>query len=405
MPSIPQVEVHEIGGQCCWMIDWCKVFSHHLRVHQPSLSGEMRGFHVVFQIRVRDSGTLVFWDDDGSIIRCNGKLLHEDRECHSLVQHEIAVRAGDCLEVAQWQYHGEWIWAACLDPAEHLSTTLDIFSEYLPSVQKRLAEPNGPPLKMYFGCGAPARTVLCLYSMILNGYRPSSIHIFGEYQWTDSVRRLLAALLPFADIVPTSDVCRNLSALRPGLADLALRDWGVMKLCIGLLHPPFEYCFLDDDIFILDSVDDASAAFQNVNLVFAPDRDYSQDYIAIWKLDQQRLSTGNLNTGLYWLRNNHAAEQVAGRLASPRPNHVPGWQWEQGLMALEYSQDTVCALSSQRYFYPCFDGLPEGITGYDYARNPCGFASVHFGGLAEKPSDATARMLARQVLKPRRTRR
>jgi len=67
-------------------------------------------------------------------------------------------------------------------------------------------------------------------------------------------------------------------------------------------------------------------------------------------------------------------------------------------MALEYARDTSKALLTQRYFYPFFDGLPGGMSGYDYARNPCGFASVHFGGLAEKPSDAASRMLAPQVL-------
>ncbi len=383
------------------MVDWRKVFSEHLRFHHPRSSGEMRGFHVVFQLRARDSGTLIFWDDDGSIIRYNGKILHEDRECHPLARHEVVVQAGDCLEIAQWQCHGDWIWAACLDLAEDFSSTLAVFSEYLPCVQERLAKPNGPPLKMYFGCEAPFRSVLCLYSMVMNGYRPSSVHIFGEYQWTEGARRVFETLLPFAEIVPTVNVCRELSALRPSLAELVLREWGVMKLCIGLLYPPREYCFLDDDVFILDCVEDASAAFQKTNLVYAPDADYSEDYAAIWKLDHQPLPTGNLNTGLYWLRNNHTAEKIASRLASPRPAHVPGWQWEQGLMALEYAQETTFALPSQRYFYPYFDGLPEGIAGYDYAGNPCGFASVHFGGLAEKPSDATARMLVRQVLKPR----
>jgi hypothetical protein len=38
------------------------------------------------------------------------------------------------------------------------------------------------------------------------------------------------------------------------------------------------------------------------------------------------------------------------------------------------------------------------MLGYDYAANPCGFASVHFGGLAEKPTDSVARLLAADIL-------
>src|SRR5207247_10181024 len=96
--------------------------------------------------------------------------------------------------------------------------------------------------------------------------------------------------------------------------------------------------------------------------------------------------------------NTHDPAEVGELLLAPAHTYTPSWLWEQGFMALEYSRDTSCALSGQRYFYPFFDGLPGGITGYDYGRNPCGFASVHFGGLMEKPSDSTSRMLAAQIL-------
>ncbi len=38
------------------------------------------------------------------------------------------------------------------------------------------------------------------------------------------------------------------------------------------------------------------------------------------------------------------------------------------------------------------------MIGYDYARNPCGFVSIHYGGLAEKLSDVVALMLAPDIL-------
>ncbi len=74
------------------------------------------------------------------------------------------------------------------------------------------------------------------------------------------------------------------------------------------------------------------------------------------------------------------------------------WIWEQGLIALAYAREEIFELSGQRYFYPIFDGLPGGMLGYDYANNPCSFASIHFGGLAEKPSDGVTLTLLPQIL-------
>jgi len=396
MPQLPVFQDLSIQGQTYWAVDWRQTFSADLRFHSPWRSGEMRGFHVVFQIRIRDSGTLVFWDDDGCVIRRGGQLVHEDRECHALTRHEISVRAGDCLEIAHWQYHGDWIWAGRLEPQDNAAATIDIFNGYLPRVQEALREPNGPPLKMFFGGSAPARSILCLYSTILRGYRPSSIHIFGEYQWDGERRGLFEQLLPFATIAPTAAVLERIASVRRGLEELALAHWQVMKLCIGLLCDPCEYGFQDDDIFILDSVTDALQAFERCDLVYAPDADNSIGYRGIWGGKDQPLPTGNINTGLYWLRNKHEPAALAERILAVPPHRH--FLWEQGFMAVEYANDAVQSLSTQRYFYPYFDGLPGGIVGYDYGTNPSGFASVHFGGLAEKPSDSTARMLAGQVL-------
>jgi hypothetical protein len=224
--------------------------------------------------------------------------------------------------------------------------------------------------------------------------------VFGEYQWTEQARELFRTLLAFAAIVPTAEVLRRLAAIHPALVDLSLRSWPAMKLAVGLLLPPDEYCFLDDDVFVLDSVTDAAAAFHTCDLVYAPDADYSEDYADLRELDARAepLPTGNINTGLYWLRNSHDPSCIATRMLSAPPSRMPAWQWEQGIMAVEFARDAVCSLPEQRYFYPYFDGLPGGIRGYDYGQNPCGFTSVHFGGLAEKPSDADARMLAAQIL-------
>ncbi len=406
MPQLPQFHQHTVEHQPCWAIDWRNVFSQGLRFHSHRRSGEMRCFHVVFTLRIHDSGKLVFWDDDGCVIRRDGKVLHEDRKCHALTRHEINVKAGDCLEIAHWQYHGDWMWAGRLEAQPGPAATLEVFTPYLAKIEKALRQPNGPPLKMYFGGSSPARTALSLYSMILNGYHPSAVHVFGDYQWNEESQKIFAELLPFADVVPTSKVLEQIAAIRPELVEIAAAHWHVMKLCVGLLCDPNEYCFLDDDMFILGPVNDALDAFKKNNLVYAPDADYSHDYSGIWEgADKKRqIGTGNINTGLYWLRNRHKRAKIAERLLALPASASAAWQWEQGFMATEFEDDPCHALPTQRYFYPYFDGLPGGLTGYDYGMNPCGFTSVHFGGLAEKPGEAGARMLAAQLLNRRRRR-
>ncbi len=385
------------------MIDWREWFRGGLRFWAPHLGGEMRGFHVVFRLRINGSGTLIFWDDDGSIICRNGAIIHADRTSHPPARSEICVRAGEVLEVAQWQYHGGWTWGARLAPTDQSAqSSVDLLKPYLRVVQDRLKNPNGSPLKMYFSGQTPIRTVVSLYSMILNGYRPSQVLIFGEYQWFEPSRQLFSALLPFAQIVSTESVLDGIGRLgRAELRELARQNWFVMKTCVSLLYPPEEFCLMDDDIFILENVTDALHAFQQHNLVFAPDVDYSDAYLATWGSHNQcraPLRTGTLNTGLYWLRNALDPRMLAAQILRVPLNRMPGWQWEQGFMATQFAYESVFQLPSQRYFYPYCDGLPGGMLGYDYAHNPCGFVSIHFGGLAEKPSDQVAHVLAPEIL-------
>ncbi len=374
MPRVPQPGWTGMNGDLCWSIDWCQVFDGGLNYTGPPRSGgEMRGFHVVFQIRINDNGKLIFWDDDGSIIRRNGEIIHVDRTTHPLARSEIEVSVGDCMEIAQWQNYGGWLWGARLIPAA---------MQYHSFVHG----------------GAPFRTVIALYSMILNGYRPAQVLIFGEHQWPEQSRKLFAELLPFAHIIPTWSVLEKVQAVGGAqLVQLARRHWFVMSTCVELLYPPEEYCKIDDDLFILDRVDDALAAFREHNLLFAADVDYGESYLYTWGREgrPQPLPTGRLNGGLYWLRNTHDPQQIAAAMLRVRE---PVWYWQQGFLAIEYAHEPFVQLRSQRYFYPYCDGLPGGIVGYDYACNPCGFASIHFGGLAEKPSDAVSLMLAPGIL-------
>jgi hypothetical protein len=391
LPFLPELSLHRVQGEPCWLIDWCAVFSGGLLRHTGRVPGEMRGFHVVFHIRLHASGVLVIWSDDGCIIRRQGTVIHIDRATHPLTRSSISVQAGDLLEVAQWQNYGNWQWAAWLSPSAELLST------YTEAVGRQLVNPNGPPLKMYFGNASPLRAIAAIYSMIVNGYQPSEVLVFGDYQWSPATQRTVTALLPFAKIIPTDDVLHSLAKRGLSqLADLALNCWGAMKLVISLLYPPQEFCYMDDDVFVLDTVDDALAAFQANALVFSPDADYCAEYTAIWGCKAGCI--GRLNAGLYWLRNRHSPADLAAHILSVPVGKKAIWQWEQGFVASRYARETTHQLSSQRYFYPYFDGLPGGIQGYDYGLNPCGFATIHFGGLAEKPSDATALMFAPAIL-------
>jgi hypothetical protein len=366
----------------------------------------MKKFHVVFRLRVEASGTLVFWDDDGCIIRRDGEVVHEDRQVHALERHELAVRAGDLLEIAKWQYHGDWIWAGRIEPApSSIDADIAFFDCFRGRIGRALAEPNGPALKVFINAATPVRTALALHSVILNGYRPERVLVVGDYQWGERGRRAIEALLPFAEIVPVDSVLDGTRALEPGIVPTALACWAAMKICVCLFHPPLEYGFVDDDVFVLDRMDEALSRFSTNEVVYAPDADCEWMYRVIWRFGDADLKTGNINTGVHFLRNTRDRRAQAARIANSSPDGTPVGLWEQGFFATEFVNDRTSCLPIQTYFYPFFDGLPGGHLGYDWARNPCGFVTVHFGGLPDKPTDDDARVVVRDILNRHRTRR
>lgn len=400
MPFVPQPRWHRINGEQCWTIHWREFFNGELK--HGCEGGEMRGFHVVFRVRANGSGKFVFWDDDGSFVRRNGELIHADRSSHGVTRHEVDVSAGDSLEVAHWQLDGHWTWGARLVPiGDAFDETLRRLLPYLERVQRRLRDPNGPPLKMFFSGSTPARTVLCLYSMILNGYSPSRVIIYGEYQWSEQSRRLFGALMPFAEIIPTALVNERIEELGGQKLARMARHWFVMKACVCLFFEPEEFCFMDDDVFILAPIHEALSAFEHNNLVYMPDMDHTVEYLKLWDwlyTGAGKLPTGRTNTGLFLLRHKEDARQLAAELVRVAPDNRAAWHWEQGYFACRFGTEKICELPSQRYFYPLFDGLPGGIMRYDYALNPCDFVSLHFGGLNNKPTDAAALILAPAIL-------
>jgi len=398
-PWRPQPCWRVVEGEPCWLIDWCDFF----KMGVSGIGGEMRGFHVVFRARVLRSGRLVFWDDDGSIVRRGGVVIHEDRSAHVLRRSEIAVDAGDVLEIAHWQLDGEWLWGARdIRPDGPSAEPLALLLPHLASVRERLARPDGPPLKLFTHGGSPLRTVTAIYSMVLNGYAPEAVYLYGDRQWSAASRALFEAALPFARTVRTAEVLSRIASLgQPRLAQMAERHWWIMKTCVGLLEPPSGFCLMDDDVVVLEPVADALEQFRTSDLVYAPDWNHGAAYQASWARPfalRQPLGTGRFNAGLYWCRQVHEPRALARVLASVPAAGRTAFVWEQGCIAAAYAGRATHELPGHRYFYPLFEGLPGGLLGYDYASNPCEFATIHFGGLAAKPGDEMTRYLAPQVL-------
>jgi hypothetical protein len=385
-------------------VDWREFFDGGLKRWTATRGGEMRNFHVIFRIRVCFTGVMIVWDDDGSIIRRRGQVIHCDRSMHPMKRFELEVKEGDELEIAQWQSHGHWLWGGRQSRMElpDVRRPLAVFEPFIRQSVEQRSRPKGPPLKLYTNGCAPIRTALCIQSLITNGYSPKEILIFGEHQWSRESRESLKTLLPFAQIVPTDQFLNYISQRRaPQLAEWASQYWFVMKTCVALLYPPEESCMLDDDVFILDNVRDALAAFEQCNFVFTRDVDHSRRYLPIWGRVLGRtesMRTGAFNAGLYWLRAKADPEFWVKLMLQVDPQDTQPMDWEQGFIALAHAAEPCVALTGERYFYPYYDGLPGGILGYDYALNPCGFASLHFGGLAEKPSDFDALFLAPRIL-------
>ncbi|MFL5386629.1 MAG: hypothetical protein ACJ8GN_29365 [Longimicrobiaceae bacterium] len=403
-PFRPQPLWKMVDGEPAWTIDWCNLF----RGGMASLVGsEMRRFHVVFRIRAAETGRLVFWDDDGCIIRLGGRVIHEDRSAHGLRRAEVEVRAGDVLEVAQWQFHGDWIWCA-RSPGSVAGDAEAVLAPHRDAVRERVRTGGGPPLKLYTDGRNPLRAVVAVYSLVLNGYAPSSILLYGSHQWSAAAAQAFRAALPFAEVVETARVLGAARALGGhGLAEMARRYWFVMKACVGLLDGPEEFGLVDDDLFVLDPVDDALEAFRRHDLVFIPDCDHAREYHRTWGAVFRQGApspAGRFNAGLYWCRLADDRRRLAARMAQVRADRCLPWLWEQGFIAAAYAQRPLHELPTQRYFYPLFDGLPGGALGYDWAGNPCGFASLHFGGLPDKPDDTAMRYIGPQLLARRAAR-
>ena len=280
---------------------------------------------------------------------------------------------------------------------------------------------------MYTRGAEPIRVIVALYSMILNGYAPYQVFVFGEHQWDQRARDLFTETAPFAEIVSTEQVMKHVRGLGGRqLAEMARKHWFVMKALVTLMYAGEECCLMGDDVFILDGVDDALSALQFGDLIFAPDLDRSKSYLQTWPWIHpvpHLPRTGTFNAALYWIRGVVDPRTIADYALRSQPSVTDPHLWEQGLIAMLYAYRNTQHLPCHRYFYPratvparcppqsaeawyprferatiARNGMPAGVLGYDYAENPCGFASINITALAEEFSDAEALQLAPAIL-------
>jgi hypothetical protein len=388
MPMLPDCYLELLEDTWRWTINWSNLIRYDLKSSSVT-ERDLPNFHLIWRLKMRQTGILVF-QGEGCQIRRGEELLHRQLSTQPVTDASIEVQRGDLLEIAQVHEKGVWQWSAYLRDASHqdfeaLLNPVSILLPYLQHVQQLLFRPNGPPLKLFTDGKAAIRLVVGVYSLILNGnYVPSEVYLFGEHQWSQKNSELLQQLLPFAKKIKT---CQVLSYMNQNggrdLVTYAQKIWGVMKLGTTLFTPPHEFCAMDDDILILDSLDDALSTFQTHNLIFTPDMDYERLYTMAWgRVFPQYphpLPTARLNVGLLWLRNRHNLQVLAQQFLQGKP--LSSLIGEQGFIAMAFANESCFQLSSQRYISPIMDGLPGGLLGYDYLHNPCGFASVHLCGL------------------------
>jgi len=412
MTSHPGQCLEWVAGHWRWVLDWSG-FLHSSLIQVDRLQRDLRGFHAVWRLRMRYSGTLVV-PDGGSWIRCDGRVLHCQRRLDMPGECEVRVRAGEVLEVAQVHGEGRWRWWAGLQDEGPDNATEDpaviMLQPYLARASAQLNGALGPPLKVFSDGRAPLRLIVAIYSMILNGgCAPVEVYLFGEHQWDDRTRALVARLLPFARVVATTTVLERLHHLGgPQLVRKANRSWVVLKLGSLLLMPPTEFCAMDDDVLVLDRIDDALQSFKEHNLVYLTDQDWQARYFATWGSvfpeAPQPLPTARLNAGLCWIRNQHNPKDIAERCLQVGIRSAVAW--EQGFSAMIFANDACEELPLQRYVSPIMDGIPGGIIDYNYQTNPCRFAAIHLCGFSwlNKLSDGAVLLLAEDVLMDRGTR-
>lgn len=403
MGDAPRPILGAVGTDICWKVDWNHFFNAQLQHSTKSnrKGGEMRHFYLVFTIKIKATGHLKIWTSGTCFIRRVDRMSQiESLKCRPNYSYFFAQK-DEKLEIVQCQMEGDWFWAIAIQ--ENISDNENkILSHLAKRARERLNTPNGPVLKLFTDGQNPIRVLISLFSLIINGYAPKAIYLFGEHQWPNRMWAVCRRFCPFVKIIRSSRVLSYVSHLGSStLLERARQNWFVMKTCANILYPPNAYCAMDDDVIVLDDLSEALVLFEDNKLVYTQDKDLSKEYLNTWRSafrTQFTLSTGRFNAGLYWAQNPRDKRRIVKLASSVMPTIDEPHYWEQGIIAMIYRNRTTVDLDSCRYLFARIDGLPGGLLGYDYRNNPCGFKSIHFSGLLSKPSDVDALYIATRLL-------
>jgi hypothetical protein len=255
----------------------------------------------------------------------------------------------------------------------------------------RMVIPNGPTVAVYSDGTSPVRTAIAIYSLVLNGYAPHSVKVFGEHRWSEGTKAFFQASLPFAEIPATEELR---SAIRRA-GDKALErmiaenDFG-LRAAMALFVSNDEMCILEDDVVIIDGLDEGVNRLRTHDLVYAPANDKGRQFRMRWPTVRKlptALIAADFGGGLYWLRPTSHPALIAEyilQLAVPSGGE-PDSDWLNGLIALSYARYDVWKLPEHLHTNAATVSgdtheqqaqLREKLLSYDYQHNPMRLCSI-----------------------------
>ncbi len=222
-------------------------------------------------------------------------------------------------------------------------------SEHLPRVLESLRYPNGPELWFFTDGESPHRALTAVYGIILNGYSPNGITLFGSHHWDDHARREFTALAPFATVAQSDLVFATIEqAMGRGLAAEARRRVEVERIAAPLVWPGGECCVAGDDVFVLNGVDDALRTAREHDLVIIADAETAPDPP---KAGLFRSSRGlhKFPGSLYWVRRHVDSTRIAKVAALLSSDAAPWPDRVYAMVALLYAGRPTALLPADRY--------------------------------------------------------
>lgn len=352
------------------------------------ISSPWLNHHVIMRIRLRRTGDLVLRTSSACVIRHAGRVVAEQRRSHALAADPIVLNLvdGDVLDIALWCGKDGWSLAVDAAPISPDIPSLDV---YLPAVLRRLESPDGPPLVLTTDGLMPNRLALAVYSLILNGFAPSAVEIYGEHRWPELQRQRINELLPFARIVPTTQFRQRVRDSAGPTLDRPLDEDVVFDTAVLLLGGGPEACCITDDLVVLEPLTGALKQFRGADLVGCTTTTPAdlQPWIDLLDFDEPS-AAAHLAFDLFFRR---ATADPADLLldlvsltpyeaqeAANDPARMDISTWQRSAIAFCFSDAAIASLPTGTLPDPA-DTPPGGPFGYDLTTNPDRRIALRFG--------------------------